>query len=362
MRHRLLLFIVLLLGLAISAYSLPVLGNEEEQRIQAIERAQKSVVSVRTYRKNQDKPGIGSGVVIRSDGYIVTNAHVIKNAANIKVQLSNKKIFNASVYQTAKDSDLALLRINTTGLHPATLGNPDNVRVGQTVIAIGDPLGFTGTVTIGMVSSLHRNVETKGIQYKDLIQTDAAINPGSSGGGMFNLKGQLIGINALVYNGPANGYDKAQGLAFAIPVSTLRRVAKDILGSAPASSEEAPKPSASSGGDSAAPAPSAPQHRSGGRAWLGISGKNLTPQTAIDYNIKIKTGVLVVDAAEGSPAKRAKLRSGDAISAINGQTVTSTKDMVKILEKCHPGDTILMNVWRGDKMFTIKITLEAQGG
>lgn len=356
LRCRFLMFITLALGIAWISCSLPCRASEEEQRIKVIDRAQKSVVSVRTYRKNQDKPGIGSGVIISADGFIVTNAHVVKNAESVKVQLFNKKIFNASIYQLAKDSDLAVLQINANGLIPARLGDPEQVKVGQTVITIGDPLGFTGTVTIGMVSSLHRNVETKGIKYRDLIQTDAAINPGSSGGGMFNMRSELIGINALVYNGPANGYDKAQGLAFAIPISTLRKVAKEVLASP---SHNHASASASDASDSTKHSSS--PRRSGGRAWLGISGETLTPEKATDYSIRVKNGVLVKSAAEGSPAKRAKLRSGDAISAINGQTITSAHDMQKILEKYHPGDTILLNVWRADKMFTIKIKLEAQG-
>lgn len=354
LRSRISLFIALSIGLTLLIGSLPGHADEEEQRIRVIDRAQKSVVSVRTYRKNQDKPGIGSGVIITSDGYIVTNAHVVKNAETVKVQLFNKKIFNASIYQLAKENDLALLHINANNLTAARLGDSDQVRVGQSVITIGDPLGFTGTVTTGMVSSLHRNVETKGIKYRDLIQTDAAINPGSSGGGMFNMKSELIGINALVYNGPANGYDKAQGLAFAIPVSTLRKVAKEVLGSG-TSSHAANKANASAANSASSAS------RSGNKAWLGISGETLTPEKATDYSIRVKNGVLVKSAAEGSPAKRAKLRGGDAISAINGQTITSTQDMQNILEKYHPGDTILLNVWRADKMFTIKIKLEAHG-
>ena len=357
LRCRFLIFIALVMGIAWLSCSLPCRADEEEQRIRVIDRAQKSVVSVRTYRKNQEKPGIGSGVIIHPDGFIITNAHVVKNADNVKVQLHNKKIFHASIYQLAKDSDLAILHINANGLIPARLGDPEQVRVGQTVITIGDPLGFTGTVTTGMVSSLHRNVETKGIKYRDLIQTDAAINPGSSGGGMFNMKSELIGINALVYNGPANGYDKAQGLAFAIPISTLRKVAKEVLGNNASASAGASSASAKNGSNNAGSG----AKFSGGRAWLGISGETLTPEKATDYSIRVKNGVLVKSAAEGSPAKRAKLRGGDAISAINGQTVTSTHDMQKILEKYHPGDTILLNVWRADEMFTIKIKLDAQG-
>ncbi len=357
MRTRRLSFVAIIVGIAILLASLPCSADEEEQRIRTIERASKAVVSVRTYRKNQEKPGIGSGVIIHPNGYIVTNAHVVKNAETIKVQLFNKKIFNASIWKLAKEQDLAILKINAGNIPSVRMGDSNSVRVGQTVIAIGDPLGFTGTVTIGMISGLHRNVETKGIKYRDLIQTDAAINPGSSGGALFNNKGEVIGINALVYNGPANGYDKAQGLGFAIPIQTVKDITQEIdsyeyAGGESIGAEDNGVVESSSESKS---------RRQGGRAWLGISGETLTPQKANDYNVKIKTGVLIKSVTAGSPAKRAKLRTGDAISGINNKPITSASELSEELRHCHPGDVIRINVWRGEKMFIIKLKLESQG-
>ncbi|MCR5661588.1 MAG: trypsin-like peptidase domain-containing protein [bacterium] len=316
-----------------------VAASEEDQRIEAIAKAAKSVVSVRTYRQNREKPGIGSGVIINPHGYIITNAHVVKGGQTIKVQLRSKKTFNAKIWKMEQESDLAILKINSDNLPVASIGNSDRVRLGQTVIAIGDPLGFTGTVTVGTVSGLNRNVETKGIKYLDLIQTDAAINPGSSGGALVNLHGEVIGINALVYNGPSTGYDKAQGLGFAIPIKTAVNIAEQLISS---------NPDESSYADS-------------GKPWLGIGGETLNFQKARDFDIKITSGVFVTSVTEGSPAYLAKLRSGDTISAVNGTTVTTVRDMQKILNSHKPGDTLKLTVWRNNKKFVVNVTLDSQG-
>lgn len=321
-------------------------SQEEEERIRAIERASKSVVSVRTYRQNRDKPGIGSGIIINANGYIVTNAHVVKGGKTVKVQLKNKKTYNAKIWKMAPEQDLAILKINGRGLPTASIGSSSSLRVGQTVIAIGDPLGFTGTVTVGMVSGLGRNIETKGIRYKNLIQTDAAINPGSSGGALVNLNGSVVGINALVYTGPASGYDKAQGLGFAIPISTAIQVADQLISSAP-------DPVASSGRGSSAAS-------SGGRPWLGLSGETLTLEKARDFDIKITSGVFVTSVVDGSPADSARLRAGDTISGVNGTTVTTVGAMLKQLNRFHAGDTIKLIVWRNNKKFLVSVTLEGQ--
>ena len=302
--------------------------NEENDRINAIAKASKSVVSVRTYRQNRTKPGIGSGVIINKDGYILTNAHVVKGGKKIKIQLKNKKTFEAQIHKMAADKDLAVLKINAQDLPVAKIGNSDNLRVGQTVIAIGDPLGFTGTVTQGMISGLGRNIETKGIKYTNLIQTDAAINPGSSGGALLNSRGELIGINALVYTGPSTGYDKAQGLGFAVPIKNAFSVAQQLMDSA--------------------------------RPWLGLSGATLTRDRAMDNDIKITSGVFVTQVVEGSPASRANIKPGDTVSALDGVAVNAVEAMVRELNKHEAGDKIKLTVWRNNKKFIVTITLDAQ--
>ena len=317
--------------------------NEENDRINAIAKASKSVVSVRTYRQNRTKPGIGSGVIINKDGYILTNAHVVKGGKKIKIQLKNKKTFEAQIHRMAADKDLAVLKINAQDLPVAKIGNSDNLRVGQTVIAIGDPLGFTGTVTQGMISGLGRNIETKGIKYTNLIQTDAAINPGSSGGALLNSRGELIGINALVYTGPSTGYDKAQGLGFAVPIKNAFSVAQQLM-------------------DSAADYSSSDisSHGSGARPWLGLSGATLTRDRAMDNDIKITSGVFVTQVVEGSPASRANIKPGDTVSALDGVAVNAVEAMVRELNKHEAGDKIKLTVWRNNKKFIVTITLDAQ--
>lgn len=315
--------------------AVPARADVEEQRIRAVENASKWVVSVRTYRAGKDKPGIGSGVILRSDGYIMTNAHVVHGGKIVKVHLPDGKVYTAKIWKMAADQDLALLKIEASGLPVARIGNSDKVRLGQTVIAIGDPLGFTGTVTVGTVGGLHRNVETRGIKYRNLIQTDAAINPGSSGGALVNLKGEVIGINALVYTGPSSGYDKAQGLGFAIPINSAIKIARQLVLSQPVAA-------------------------GGGKPWLGVSGENLTPGKAADFGIKVKTGVLVTSVVSGSPASTAGVQVGDAISAIDGQTIRSIPDMLGILANHKPGDTVSFTVWRGESKMTLPVTLDMQ--
>ena len=310
-------------------------ADVEEQRIQAVEQASKWVVSVRTYRPGREQPGIGSGVLLRSDGYILTNAHVVKGARVVKVTLHDGKSYTAKIWKLAVDQDLALLKIEATGLPVARIGNSEKVRLGQTVIAIGDPLGFTGTVTVGTVGGLHRNVETRGIKYRNLIQTDAAINPGSSGGALVNLKGEVVGINALVYTGPSSGYDKAQGLGFAIPINNAMQIARAL-------------------------ALSQPPDGASERAWLGLGGENLNPEKAADYGIGVQVGVLVTSVVSGSPASNAGVRVGDAISAIDGQTVRTVAEMVRALGGRKPGDSVTLTVWRGESKMALPVTLDLQ--
>lgn len=339
-RSILIAILIALLGLAALQLPRPVQASEESERISAIARASKAVVSIRTYRQNRAKPGIGSGVIINPDGYILTNAHVVKGGRTIKVQLRDKETFDAKIHKMASDRDLAILRIKANDLPTAKIGDSDKLRVGQTVIAIGDPLGFTGTVTLGMISGLGRNIETKGIRYRDLIQTDAAINPGSSGGALLNSRGELIGINALVYTGPPSGYDKAQGLGFAIPIKSAFSVAQQLMASRPSSSLE-------------------DEFDSSSRPWLGLSGATLTSSKARDFNIKITNGVFVTQVVEGSPASRANIRPGDTVSALNGVTVKDVGAMVRELNRNRPGDRIKLTVWRNNKKYIVSITLDA---
>ena len=304
----------------------------EDQKIRAIEIARRSVVSIRTHRSGKTEPGIGSGVILRSDGYILTNEHVVRKAKVVKVHLTGGKQFTAKVWKTAPAQDLAVLKIAASGLTPARIGNSDAVKLGQTAIAIGDPLGFTGSVTIGTVGGIGRDVKAGGIKYESLIQTDAAINPGSSGGALINLKGEVIGINALVYTGP-NSWKHAQGLGFAIPINGAIKTAKGMV-----SSKSANK----------------------GKAWLGILGANLTSDKAEAYDIPAKRGVIVTKVIGGSPADDADLRVGDAIAVADGKTVRNLLDLRDVLAAHKPGERVDFAVWREGKKITIGVTLDVQ--
>lgn len=309
-------------------------ADAEADKIKAIDFARKSVVSIRTYRQGEDEPGIGSGVILRSDGYIITNNHVIARAKVVKVTLAGGKTYTAKVWKAAPEQDLALLKIEASNLPVARVGNSDKVKLGQTAIAIGDPLGFQGTVTVGTVGGRGRNVKVAGIDYRNLIQTDAAINPGSSGGALINLQGEVIGINALVYTGPQS-YKHAQGLGFAIPINDAVQLAKKLVQSSSAA-------------------------RKGGKPWLGITGDNLSEDAQLMYGIPVKKGILVTSVINGSPAGSAGLLVGDAIVGADGQTMLSVSQFLAYLNGKKPGDIVQLSYWRGNKKSTVSVTLDSQ--
>ncbi|MGE0494815.1 MAG: S1C family serine protease [Vulcanimicrobiota bacterium] len=323
---------ILLVGLAGLVGWAPARADTEQQKIKAIESARKSVVSIRTYRSGAKEPGIGSGVILRSDGYILTNHHVIRDAKVVKVHLAGGKQYTAKIWKSAPEQDLALLKVAASDLPVAKIGNSDNVKLGQTAIAIGDPLGFTGTVTTGTVGGIGRDVEAGGVNYKSLIQTDAAINPGSSGGALINLNGEVVGINTLVYTGP-NSWKHAQGLGFAIPVNDAINIAKQLVASKTTTS---------------------------GKAWLGIMGENLTADAATAYGIPAKVGVMVTSVISGSPADDANLQVGDTITAADGKTVRNLTDLAGMLAARKPGEIMQLAVWRQGKKSTVAVTLDVQ--
>lgn len=309
-------------------------ADEEQEKIHAIETARKSVVSIRTYRQGQDEPGIGSGVILRSDGYIITNNHVIARAKVVKVSLLGGKTYTAKIWKAAPEQDLALLKIEANNLPVARVGNSDKVKLGQTAIAIGDPLGFSGTVTVGTVGGRGRNVKVAGVDYRNLIQTDAAINPGSSGGALINLQGEVIGINALVYTGPQS-YKHAQGLGFAIPINDAVQLAKKLVQSSTSTAVR-------------------------GKAWLGITGENLTEDYQLTYGLPVKKGVMITSVINGSPAGTAGLLVGDTIVGADGQTVLTVAQFLSYLNNKRPGDVVQLAYWRGSKKATVSVTLDAQ--
>jgi serine protease Do len=264
------------------------------------------------------------------DGYILTNTHVIRDAKTITVTFSNGKKLNAVITRASPDRDLAVIKVNAQGLPVPKFGDSAKLRLGQMAIAIGNPLRFSWTVTTGCVSALNRDIKAKGILYRDLIQTDAAINPGSSGGALVNSKGEVIGINTLVFTGGTK-YQHVAGLSFAIPINEARRTADYLI----------------KGKQAAVPKP-----------WIGINGVDVTEDVAEAYDLPVKTGVLVDSVVAFGPAAKAGIEPGDILTEMNGQLVRSVEGLKALLNTTRPGEQIEFMVWHQGRKSRVKVTVE----
>jgi S1-C subfamily serine protease len=302
----------------------------EEQVIRAVEKVKPSVVNISTTGSGPSSEGGGSGVIISGDGFILTNTHVIYGARTIKVSLSDGRKFSAFVVRASSNRDLAVIRINSSGLPVPSFGNSDRLRLGQAAIAIGNPLKFSWTVTVGCVSAMNRDLPAKGILYRDLIQTDAAINPGSSGGALVNSRGEVIGINTLVLAGTPQ-YSHVVGLNFAIPINSALSTAKVLMAD---QSKASPKP------------------------WIGISGKTLTAEIADTCDLPAKKGVLVENVTVNGPAAAAGILPGDMITEVDGQVLHNVEELKAKLGGLSPGSVIEFTVWHGGKKKKVKVTVD----
>lgn len=273
--------------------------------------------------------GAGSGVILTTDGYIVTNYHVVEGAQQITVTLHDDSTYTATVVGSDQQSDIALLKIDATGLTPAVLGDSDSVQVGEVVIAVGNPMGtLGGTVTDGIVSALNRDISVEGNEMT-LMQTSAAISPGNSGGGLFNTNGELIGIVNAKYSD-----EDAEGLGFAIPVNTMKTVVQDLLENGYVT----------------------------GRPALGITVITVSDvQTAMQYGVS-SLGVYVNSVDEGSGAEAAGMKAGDRIVSIGTQLVESTDDVTNALKSYNVGDVVEVQVDRGRELITLQVTLGEKTG
>ena len=306
-------------------------ADTEERRIKAIAKARPSVVSIRTYKEKGGEPGIGSGVILRADGYILTNHHVVEGADVVRVFLTDKREFTAQVLHQAPQHDLVILRVQAKNLPAALIGSSKAVKLGQSAIAIGDPMGFESSVTIGTVGGKDRTVEAGGVNYESLIQTDAAINPGSSGGALVDLDGRLIGINTLVYTGPKT-YKHAQGLGFAISVDHAMKVTKALM--------------ARKGENVSS------------RPWLGIKGDTVTRDISESYGLKANKGVLVRGITAGSPAEAGGFRKGDVILKMDGDTILGLTDLSNGLNQRRAGDKVKFEIIRKGKITNLTVKLD----
>ena len=267
--------------------------------------------------------GAGSGVIYTADGYIITNAHVISGAQQITVQLGDGTTYPATVVGSDTQSDIAVVKIDATGLTPAVLGDSDQVAIGQTAIAVGNPSNLGVTTTTGIISALNRDVTIEG-NTMSLMQTSAAISPGNSGGGLFDANGQLIGIvNAK------NASENAEGLGFAIPINSAKAVAQDLIENGYVT----------------------------GRPALGISVVSITDaQTAMQYNVS-SLGAYVASVTSGSGADKAGMKTGDRIVSVGNKTVQSATDVTNALKDYAAGDTVQVQVDRNGELITLNVTL-----
>ena len=263
-------------------------------------------------RHNIKRSSLGSGVIIDgSRGYVLTNTHVIAKSGAIHVILKDNQEFDAKIVGADSESDLAVLKITPQKILPAIeMGNSDDLLIGETVIAIGNPFGFSNTVTTGVISALHRTIQTEEMVYRDFIQTDASINPGNSGGPLLNINGDLIGINTAVY---AN----AQGIGFAIPISKARRIVSDLI-----------------------------EYGEVVHGWIGLSFQPLNDQLSEYLNAKEKTGLLVNRVFPGSPAALAGIRSGDIIMSVDGKAMASQEDYLSVIKDVTVGVAVPLDYRR----------------
>lgn len=308
------------------------MGVQNEPIVTAVEKAAPSVVNISTVQVVQDQflhihpvSGLGSGFILSDHGYIVTNRHVVADARRIVVTFHDGRKISGTVRGMDRTTDLAVVKVDSSGLTAALLGDSDALRVGQQVIAIGNPFGFLlggPTVTVGYISAVHRQIETEQQLFEDLLQTDAAINPGNSGGPLVDLDARVIGINTAAI-------PFAQGIGFAVPVNVVRRVTDEIVVNGRVV-----------------------------RPWLGLVGTSLTEENAGYYGAGSTRGVLVAGVGRGSPAAGAGLQRGDVITGIEGRVVRGgIRDLTQFLQSRKPGDAIELKVLRGGHEATVRIAL-----
>ena len=311
-----------------------VVTTEEQAVENAVKIASPAVVQINITSVSQNpfgfsygqQEGLGSGFIITSDGYVLTNNHVVENATKITVVLKDGREFRGQVVGTDATSDVAVVKISGTNLPTVELGDSSTLSVGQKVIAIGNPYGLSQTVTTGVISALERNVQASQTEtLVGVVQTDAAINPGNSGGPLVDLSGRVVGMNTMIYQ-------NAQGLGFSVSVNTVRKVYDAII-------------------------------KNGKVTWpaLGIQGATLTTSIVDQYNLKASQGVYVVQITSGSGAEVAGLKAGDVITAIDDKPMTTIDGVLGYIRSKNVGDTVQVVVDRSGSTKTFAVTLKALG-
>ena len=264
----------------------------------------------------------GSGFIVSSDGYIVTNAHVVDSADEVKVRLTDRREFIAKVVGTDKRTDVAVIRIDARDLPKVTVGDPEKLKVGEWVVAIGKPFGLENTMTAGIVSAKGRDLPQENLV--PFIQTDVAINPGNSGGPLFNLKGEVVGINSLIYS-RSGGY---MGLAFAIPIDVAMNTVSQLRDKGRVT-----------------------------RGRIGVQIQEVTKEAADSFGLKAATGALVNSVEKGGPAEKAGVEPGDIILKVDGRDVSNSNTLPRIVTQVRPGTKVTLTVWRNGAQRDIAVTV-----
>lgn len=336
------------------AAAAPAFDTEEQQNIEVYKRVLPSVVNITStelaccdfFLRAVPETGQGSGFIVDKEGHILTNNHVIDNAQSVEVTLWNKKKYQARVIDADRNHDLALLQIQDTGnlnLQPVTLADSSNLMVGQRVYAIGNPFGFSGTMTRGIISAL-RSVELPNRnKIDDAIQTDAAVNPGNSGGPLLNSRGEVIGITTLIATNPNQGVDQSAGIGFAIPMNTAKAVLDDFA-----------------------------RYGRARRPSLDITTLPIGPDLAQQIGLPADNGILIERVFPGGAAEHAGLRGGneqarigmtpvmlggDLIVGFDDMVIATPADLTHAMNRHHAGDTVNLIVYRGQRRLSVKVTL-----
>ena len=280
---------------------------------------------------DQTYTGFGSGVIISEDGYIVTNNHVVEEASHIDVILNDKQEFEATIVGTDPTTDLALIKVDAKGLPFISFGNSDNVKIGEWVLAVGNPFNLTSTVTAGIVSAKARNINILGTQgaIESFIQTDAAVNPGNSGGALVNMNGELIGINAAI----ASNTGSFTGYSFAIPSNLVRKVVDDLI-----------------------------TYGNVQRAYIGVTIREVDSKFSKEKGLDVVNGVYIESVSESGGAKSAGIREGDVIISVDNMPVKTNSELLEIIGQHNPGDFVTIMVDRDGKHQQYSVELRNQEG
>ncbi|MCL2567612.1 MAG: Do family serine endopeptidase [Alphaproteobacteria bacterium] len=274
--------------------------------------------------KEQRFMSLGSGFVVRSDGFVVTNNHVVDGAEKVQVNFSDGRKLDAQIYAIDKITDIALLKVDATDLKTLGFGDSDKVRVGDLVIAVGNPFGLGGTVSSGIVSAIGRDIQIG--PYNDFIQTDAAINKGNSGGPMINTKGEVIGINTAIFSTQGGG---SIGIGFAVPSNVIQNIVSQLL-----------------------------VDKRVTRGWLGVQVQAIDENMSKTLGLKEANGALISNIVKGGPAERAGLKSGDVILSVNGETLKNSRTLPRIISNIKPGTEITLGIISNKVKKDVKITIE----